>query len=100
MGGERYQVFMAPSAYRRYKKFDPILKRHIKEEANKLSDDPHRYDELKGPLRGIRSYHFDHSKTKYRIAYRILEDKKQIEIVLVESREGFYQTLRRIIRSH
>ena len=98
MSGKRYQVFMAPSAHRRYKKFDPLLKQTIKEETNKLAEDPHCYEELKGPLRGIRSYHFDYGKTRYRIAYRILEDKKQIEVVLVKSRESFYQTLRRIIR--
>jgi len=90
---------MAPSAHRRYKKFDPLLKKKIKGEANKLSEDPHRYEELKGPLSGIRSYHFDYSKTQYRIAYRILEDKKEIEVVLVKSRDGFYQILRRIIKS-
>ena len=99
MSGRRYQVFMAPSAHRRYKKFGGGLQQKIKEGAKKLSEDPHIYDELKGPLRGIRSYHFDYSKTQYRIAYRILEDKKEIEVVLVKSREGFYQTLRRIIKS-
>ncbi len=99
MTGKRYQVFMAPSAHRRYKKFDPLLKQKIKEEGNKLSEAPHRYEELKGPLRGIRSYHFDYSKIEYRIAYRIFEDKKEIEVVLVKPREGFYQTLRRIIKS-
>ncbi len=98
MTGKLYQVFMAPSAHRRYKKFDPLLKQKIKAEANKLSEDPRRYEELRGPLRGIRSYHFDYGKTQYRIAYRILEDKKQIEVVLVKSRESFYQTLRRLIR--
>jgi len=89
---------MAPSAYRRYKKFNAGLQQKIKEGAKKLSEDPHIYEELKGPLVGIRSYHFDYSKTQYRIAYRILEDKKEIEVVLVKSREGFYQTLRRIIK--
>ena len=90
---------MAPSAHRRYKKFDSGLQQKIKEEAKKLSEDPHIYKELKGPLRGIRSYNGDYSKTQYRIAYRILEDKKEIEVVLVKPREGFYQTLRRIIKS-
>ena len=99
MSGKRYQTFMAPSAHRRYKKFNPLLKKKIKEEANKISEDPHRYEELKGPLKDIRSYHFDYTKTQYRIAYRILEDQKQIEIVLVKSRESFYQTLKRIIVS-
>ena len=68
MSGRRYQVFMAPSAHRRYKKFDSGLQQKIKEEANKLSEEPHIYKELKGPLRGIRSYYFDYSKTQYRIA--------------------------------
>ena len=98
--GKRYQVFMAPSAHRRYKKFDPLLKQKIKEEANNLLEDPYCYEELKGPLRGIRSYHFAYGKTQYRIAYRILEEKKEIEVVLVKSRESFYQTLRRIIKSN
>jgi mRNA-degrading endonuclease RelE of RelBE toxin-antitoxin system len=98
MNGRRYQVFMAPSAHRRFKKFDPPLQQRIKEEAKRLSEDPHRYEELRGPLRGIRSYHFNYTKTQYRIAYRILEDKKEIEIVLVKSRESFYQTLRRITK--
>ena len=90
---------MAPSAHRLYKKFDSGLQQKIKEEAKKLSQDPHIYEELKGPLRGIRSYHFDYSNTQYRIAYRILEDKKEIEVVLVKPREGFYQTLRRVIKA-
>ena len=97
MSGKQYQIFMSPSAHRRYKKFVPLLKKKIKDEASKISEDPHRYEELRGQLRGIRSYHFDYAKTQYRIAYRILEDQKQIEIVLVKSRESFYQMLRRII---
>jgi len=97
MSGRRYQISMAPSAHRRYKKFDPGLQQKIKEEAKKLSEDPYNYEELKGPLRGIISYHFAYSKTKYRIAYRILESEKEIEIVLVKSRESFYDILRRIV---
>ncbi|RZV68764.1 MAG: plasmid stabilization protein, partial [Candidatus Scalindua sp. AMX11] len=55
-------------------------------------------EELKGVLKGIRSYHFKHSETQYRIAYRILEEKTEIEVVLVKSKESFYQTLRRIMK--
>jgi len=94
--GESYRVVMAPSAHRRYKKFEPVLKRKVQQEVKTLAEDPHRYTELKGPLKGIRSYHFDHEKTQYRIAYRVIEDRKRIEIVLVKSRESFYQVLRRI----
>ena len=94
MSGESYQVFMAPSAHRKYKKFSSDL---LKQEIGKLSEEPHRYEELKGPLKGIRSYHFEHGKTQYRIAYRVLEKIKEIEVVLIKPRETFYQALRRIV---
>jgi len=97
MSGKSYQISMAPSAYRRYKKFDQDLQQKIQQGASQLVEDPYRYEELKGPLKGIRSYHFSHSKIQYRIAYRIREDEKQIEIVLVKSRESFYQTLKRVL---
>ena len=87
---------MAPSAHRKYKKFSPVLKNKIKEEAEAIACDPYACEELKGPLRGIWSYHFVHNKIEYRIAYRILEHKKEIEVVLVKSRENFYQTLKRV----
>lgn len=89
---------MAPSAHKRYKKFDSSLQKKIQQEASRIAEESHRYEELKGPLKGIRSYHFEYRKTEYRIAYRILENKNQIEIVLVKSKESFYQTLRRISR--
>jgi mRNA-degrading endonuclease RelE of RelBE toxin-antitoxin system len=97
VSGEKYEIFMAGSAYRKYKKFPPNLKEKIKEESEIIGNDPYACEELKGPLRGVRSYHFVQNSIEYRIAYRILEDKKEIEIVLVKSRESFYQTLRRVI---
>lgn len=48
--------------------------------------------------KGIRSCHFEYVNTEYRIAYRIVENENRIEIVLVKTRESFYQTLRRILR--
>jgi hypothetical protein len=42
--------------------------------------------------------HFVHNRIEYRIAYRILEHKKEIEVVLVKSRESFYQILKRVIK--
>ncbi|MEA1997889.1 MAG: type II toxin-antitoxin system mRNA interferase toxin, RelE/StbE family, partial [Euryarchaeota archaeon] len=62
----------------------------VKEGARKLSEEPYRYEELKGHLKGIRSYHFEYTNTEYRIAYQIVEDKNRIEIVLVKTRRNFY----------
>jgi len=58
VSGEKYEIFMARSAHRKYKKFHPNLKEKIKEESETIGNDPYSCEELKGPLRGIRSYHF------------------------------------------
>ena len=89
---------MAPAAYRRYKRLAAPLREKVRQQTRTLAQEPYQHEELSGPLKGIRSYHFTHEGTQYRIAYRIIEEKKQIEIALVKSRESFYQTLRRIVR--
>ena len=99
MNGSLYEVFMAPSAHKRFKKFELPLQKKIKEEVQKLATDPHSCEELKGPLKNIRSWHFDYCKTQYRIAFQVVEDKKQVEIVLVNKRDNFYQILGRIIKA-
>ena len=98
MSGERYEIFMARSAHRKYKRFPPNLQERIKEESEIVGNNPYACGQLKDPLRSIRCYHFVQNSIEYRIAYRILEEKKEIEIVLVKSRENFYQTLRRVIK--
>ena len=84
--GEPFAVVLAPSAHRLYKKFDSALQERIKEEAQKVE--------------GLRSHHFRFRKAEYRIAYRIEEDKRQVEIVLVKSRERFYEVLARLVQQH
>ncbi len=96
--GEPYTVVLAPSAHRLYKKFDPALQDRIKEEAQKVARSPHAAPPLHPPFEGLRSHHFQFLNAQYRIAYRIREDKRQVEIVLVKSRERFYEVLARLIR--
>lgn len=98
MNGRRYRVIMAPAAHRLFKKFTPPLQEKVKAEAEILSEDPYSSEELKGPLKGLRSYKFSFKGTAYRMAYRITEDQKLIEVVLVRSRQNFYELLRQIVR--
>ena len=88
--GEPYAIVLAPSAHRLYKKFDSALQDRIRS--------PYAAPPLHSPFEGLRSHHFQFRNTQYRIAYRIHEDKRQVEIVLVKSREGFYEVLGRLIR--
>lgn len=96
--GEPYVVFLAPSAHRLYKKFDPTLQERVKEEARKIARSPYAAPGLHPPFQGLRSHHFQFRQTEYRIAYRVLDDKRQVEIVLAKSRERFYEVLARTFR--
>lgn len=96
--GEPYTVVLAPSAHRLYKKLDAALQERIKEEAQKIARSPHIAPPLHPPFQDLRSHHFQFRKTEYRIAYRIREDKRQVEIALVKSRERFYEVLARLMR--
>ncbi len=96
--GEPYAVVLAPSAHRLYKKFDPALQDRIKEEVQKVARSPQSAPALHHPFQDLRSHHFHYRKAEYRIAYRVREDKRQVEVVLVKSRERFYEVLARLIR--
>jgi mRNA-degrading endonuclease RelE of RelBE toxin-antitoxin system len=96
--GEPYAVVLAPSAHRPYKKFDSALQDRIREEAQKVARSPYAAPPLHPPFEGLHSHHFQFRNAQYRIVYRIREDQRQLEIVLVKSRERFYEVLARVIR--
>ena len=91
-----YSILMAPSAHKYFKKFNDTLKCKVKEEAIKIASNPYAHEELHEPLKGIRSYHFSFEGGQYRIAYLINESTRSIEIILVKTRENFYERLSRI----
>lgn len=95
--GKQYRLVMAPAAHRYFKKFDLRLQEKVRTEAMKLAKEPHRCERLKGPLKALYSYKFSFKGTMYRMAYRVIEDEAVVEIVLVRTRENFYELLERII---
>ena len=95
MSGQKYEIKMAPACHRIYKKFDEPLKEKIKEESKKIATSPYSAKHFSLPLKGIYSYSFNYKNSEYRIA--VNKDKHLIEIVLVKSRENFYDVLKRMI---
>jgi len=98
MSGKKYEIEMARASHRIYKKYDEPLKEKIKEESRKIATSPYSAKHLSPPLTGIYSHSFHYKNSEYRIAYRVNEDKHSIEIVLVKSRENFYDVLKRMLR--
>lgn len=59
---------------------------------------PHEAPFLKGEFRGMRKYALSFQGTEYRITYRVVEATKSVVLIMVGSREGYYERLRQRIR--
>jgi len=94
-----FEIFITPSAKRAVKK----LPQEVKKEIVALCEGfiaKHSFDaeKLQKPLDECRSFHFKLNNVHYRIAYRIVENNERIDVVLIGTRENFYQKLRRTLR--
>ena len=79
------------------------LPKEVKGEVVKFCEDyiarhPFDAEKLQKPLNECRSFHFKINNIHYRIAYRIIQNDKRIDVVLVGTRENFYQKLKRTLR--
>lgn len=97
MSGKKYGIKMAPACHRIYKKYDEPLKEKIKEESKKIATSPYSAKRLSPPLAEILSHSFHYKHSEYRIAYRVNENEHLVEIVLIKSRENFYDVLKRML---
>jgi mRNA-degrading endonuclease RelE of RelBE toxin-antitoxin system len=94
-----FEIFIASSAKKAAKK----LSEEARVEAVRLCEDyiskyPFDAEKLQKPIDECRSLHFKINGVHYRIAYRIIKDKKRIDVVLIGPRENFYQRLKRVLR--
>lgn len=58
---------------------------------------PHKAPFLAGEFRGMRKYALSFGGTEYRITYRVMETAKAVVLIMVGSREGYYERLRQRI---
>jgi len=58
----------------------------------------HSGEKLGGSLGFLYSYHFKISGKDYRVAYEIKKNTKTIVVYLIQSRESFYDKLRRMFK--
>lgn len=71
----------------------PLIKSHIKLAMQTILEDPHCGKSLHDELYGLRSYRVK----KYRIVYRIVSKKKELEIIAVGPRKEIYEATFKII---
>ena len=92
-----YEIIISIKAYKFIKKLkDNKLKGKFESAFLEISVDPYIGDAKLGDLAGFYCYDVFYNKTNYEIAYTIHEGlNKIVVVVLVGTRENFYEELKR-----
>jgi len=94
-----YTVKFASAVKSDVRKLDKQLQRIIKEEhfAN-IERDPFEVVPLLYEFKGLWSYHLNYKGTQYRIIYEIYPEDRIALVIMIGSREGLYEALRRRVK--
>jgi mRNA-degrading endonuclease RelE of RelBE toxin-antitoxin system len=95
----KYDVYLSPRAKKQYKKFDVHMRQKIRTNLLELEEDPSEKGSLlQGVSPGLRKINIFHAGVQYRAVFdMIAEDKKEVLVIFIGSRENFYKELRRFL---
>jgi len=93
-----WRVELGSAVRRDFKKLPHPVYIKIEEWFDSLSLDPYQGEPLHGLLKGFWKVSFNVQNVSYRIVYQILKTEKVVLIIMVGSREGFYEQLSRRIK--
>lgn len=96
-----YQVRFMPRAERYIKKLkERNLKEKIKNAIYEIQKDPYIGKMRKGDLSTIYGFDVFYHKTNYEISYQVYSKKQIIVIILIGTRENFYQELKNYLSNN
>jgi mRNA-degrading endonuclease RelE of RelBE toxin-antitoxin system len=94
-----YTVKFASAVKGDVRKLDKQLQRLIKKEHfTSIERDPFEAVPLLYEFKGLWSYHFNFRGTQYRIIYEVYPEARIALVIMIGSREGLYETLRRRVK--
>lgn len=93
-----YELVVLHMAARQLKKFDDHIRTRIVYTLEKIAESPRKGEILKGDLIAIYSWHVKIKSIDYRIAYQIKEQEQIIFVMLIGTRENFYDELKKRLR--
>jgi len=91
-----FRVEITPSAKKLIKKFSLELREKVMTEAYKITENLYQHEKLSGPLSKFYSWHFSFKGIEYRIAYQVFKNENRIVLILVGTRENFYEKLKKL----
>ena len=92
-----YRIFFSNKAGKQYKKLVPYIRDKIKSKLDGLKQHPHKAFTLSGKYAGLRYLKIIHKGVRYRIVYDISDERKEVLIIFLGTRENFYKELRRYL---
>ena len=94
-----YTIKSIAAVKRDIHKLDKQLQRIIKESYfADIEENPFRAVPLSHEFKGLWSYHFKYKGSQYRIAYEVYPEDEIALLIMIGTREGFYQALKRRAR--
>lgn len=91
-----YELLMTGRVEKEFRKFPSHIRDALVNETFKLADNPTLGGQLKGSFRAFRSLHLKIQNIQYRVVYEVIEEKREIYILAVGTRENFYTRLERM----
>jgi addiction module RelE/StbE family toxin len=92
-----YKVFLSNKAGKQYKKLNSHIRDKIKSNLDGLKQHPHKAFKLSGKYAGLRYLKIIHKRVKYRIVYDVSDERKEVLIIFLGTRENFYKELKRYL---
>lgn len=90
-----FQVIVPKSVIKEIKKLGKPVAQKVKKAIGDIAENPYHGEPLKGDLADLRKWVIKDQGIQYRIAYEIYEDRVEIKIIRVGTRENFYEELKR-----
>ncbi|MFN4218187.1 MAG: type II toxin-antitoxin system RelE family toxin [Candidatus Bipolaricaulia bacterium] len=90
----RYTLIVPNAVQKDLRRLPPQLQEELLfQHFPSIQADPHKAPFLKGKFRKMRKYALSSGGTEYRVVYRVVEKGKAVVLIMVGSREGFYERL-------
>jgi len=90
-----YELVVLKPAARKLKKLDTPIRMKVIEALDRIAENPFIGEKLKGNLSSLYSWHFNEKNVEYRIAYKINAADIVVIVLMIGTRENFYEELKR-----
>lgn len=94
-----YQLIVPNAVQKDLRRLPPQLQEELLDQHfPSIQAYPHKSPFLKGEFRRLRKYVLSFQSTEYRVTYRVLEETKTVVLIMIGSRESYYERLRQRTR--